>query len=173
MRRLAVGRDTLHVAPVRDVLRGARLLVRTVACGNREFCCREEFFIACIPTFVGTRRDIGRVRREVHVHVVRAPGISLLCRFQALARITRIEGLVYARGHSHHAREIECGLGALADNVKFGIVLRRHHIAREPERSELVIDAAVACLHGEHPVQVPLDFGKQVREGTVGRNVPL
>ena len=163
VRCLAVGCDTLHVAPVRDVLRGARLLVRTVACGNREFCCRKEFLVCRIGALIIACRDIGRVRRKMHVHVVAAPGISLLCRFQALARITRIEGLVHARGHSHHAREIECGLGALADNVKFGIVLRRHHVAREPEGSELVVDAAVTCLHGEHPVQVPLDFGEQVR----------
>ena len=173
VRRLAIGRDSLHVAPVRDVLRNARLLVRAVARSNREFRSREELFVGSVRTLVIAGRDVGGVRRKVHVHVVAAPGIGLLRRFQALARIARIEGLVHARSHGHHAREVECGLGALADNVKLGVVLRGHHVAREPEGSELVVHAAVVCLHGVHPVQVPLDFGKQVREGAICRDVPL
>ena len=36
-----------------------------------------------------------------------------------------------------------------------------------------MIDAAIACLHRKHPVQIPLDFGKQVRQVAFGRDIPL
>ena len=51
--------------------------------------------------------------------------------------------------------------------------MRRHHIARETECGQLVIDRTVARLHGKHPVQVPLDFGKEVRELPVCWDIPF
>ena len=36
-----------------------------------------------------------------------------------------------------------------------------------------MVDAAVRSLHGEHPVEIVLDFGKQIWEGAFGRDVPL
>ena len=36
-----------------------------------------------------------------------------------------------------------------------------------------MVNAAICSLHRKHPVQIVLDFGKQVRQGTLGRNIPL
>ena len=36
-----------------------------------------------------------------------------------------------------------------------------------------MVDATVRSLHGEHPVEIVLDFSKQIREGAFSRDVPL
>ena len=102
-----------------------------------------------------------------------SPGESLLGRVKALGCVCGIERLVNAGRHGHYRGKVKSGRRTLTDNIKLGIILRWHHIARETERSEFVINAAVASLHGEHPIQVPLDFGKQIRERSFGGDVPL
>ena len=102
-----------------------------------------------------------------------APSKSLLGRVKALGCVCGIKWFVNAGGHRHYRGKVKSGRRTLTDNIKLGIILRRHHITRETERSEFVVNATIASLHGEHPIQVPLDFGEQIRERSFGGDIPL
>ena len=170
---LAVSGDARKIFPVRNIRRRTRLLIRGFARGDSKFRTSKELFITCIIALIGACRNVRGVCRKMIAHIRSTPSVSLLCCIQARGCISCIKRLVHARGERHDARKIKSGFGTFTDNVKLGIILCRHHVAREAERGKLVVNATVTCLHGKHPVQIPLDFGEQIRQAAFGRNAPF
>ena len=134
MRRLAISGNARKIAPVRHIFRRTILLVRIIARGNGKFRAGKKFFVGRVVAFVRTRRHIGGVCGKVVAHIRRAPAISLLGCIKALGGVIGIKRLVHASCYRHHAGKIKGSLGTLTDNIKFCIVLRRHHIAWESKR---------------------------------------
>ncbi len=82
-----------------------------------------------------------------------------------------VVGSEAAGGDGHDSGEVGGGAGVLvgcgagADDFAGHGVILRHDEAAEGEAGLLVPDAAVGgVLHGEHPIEVPLDFGEEVGE---------
>ncbi|OPZ66531.1 MAG: hypothetical protein BWY82_02987 [Verrucomicrobia bacterium ADurb.Bin474] len=77
--------------------------------------------------------------------------------------ICRIEWFPNAAGHRHDGREVVCGRSGLHHHVAWVTQKVGKNGRFESEGRELVIDPSVCrILHGEHPIEVPLDFIQEV-----------
>ena len=149
-----------------------RRLVRSITRRNKQFHTGKSLFIYEIIVAIFTRSNISRIA-VLFIRILGTPSIRLLGSFETLSCISSIERLVHTVGHGHHACKVKRSRRALTNHIKLFRVLFWHHITWELERRNLVIHATIGSLHGQHPVQVPLDFGKQIRESSLGRNIPL
>ena len=87
---------------------------------------------------------------------------------------TRLEGLVDARSDGQHGGEIAGGARTLvrllagAYHVADQVIPLRHDEAAEFLAGLLVPDTAVVVLHGEHPIEIPLDLVEDIRRAIAG-----
>ena len=172
MRGLAISRKASHISPTWNFSRCAIRLICRVASRHEEFRAGKHLFVFEPTIGIGPRSHIGRIIEHL-VRVLNAPSIGLLGSLQANACIGRVERFINACRHSHHRRKVKSRRRPLTDNIKRIGILSRHHVTRESKCGQLVVNTTIGSLHGKHPVKIPLDFGKQVRQVAFGRNIPL
>ena len=134
MCRLFVGSKAHDITPVRNVFRRTGLFVRSIASRDVEFRTSENFFIIRVVIFISTSRNIRRISKIILVRVLLAPSESLFGGIEACRRVRGIKRLVNTRSHSHHCSKVKRTRSTFTDNIKFGVILSRHHIARESKR---------------------------------------
>ena len=170
-----INRKAIHFRPSRNDTRlicVQRRLVRRVTCRNEKLHLGKNHLVIQFTVAIRTRSDTHRII-EYNFWIFLGPCVGLLGCIKALVRIIFIKRFIHTVSSRHHAGKIKRRGRTSANNIKLILVLSRHHITRELERREFMINHPVRSLHGKHPVQVVLNFGKQIRQIAFGRDVPL